>query len=612
MVPQLGFTKSKAYIMRACIFITIFLLLLNTKLVLSRDYSANDFYPLEVGNEWQYKHTYFTKEMVGPKQSKILVSSKADKGKGIVEFRGENNATFMYKTNDGILSASGFLILKDPLHRGARWISGTYNYDQRQHHVEAVDLAVNSEGKTYTHCIRIISHSDFHAFVRDGQSIYLSYESRDVYCPNIGPVLMETFEITKSGSRKLANRSELVSFKKGQPVKEKIGKDRKDLKLIETNESFRFPEKGFYHPHLSPDDKWLIYRKKSSQRGVSQRNADTMWKQLFYSGLGNFEEKLIPLFPANEKHELEDVGYYTEWSPDGKILALSAKTDDNDRIVLVDFSGANPRPLESFKAGKKPFQWAGNFLLYIDEYGNLMKTFPNKNPERVLYFGSTYLSGGGIDFFRCAKDETLLYRIGRKIFRTSLKNLDSRTMIYEDAALPNFDLSNTGRYAFISIPDSQNPNVLKAMLIDLNTNKIYNIPVPVKKALFSPDGRRLAYIEKSPPPFYPSKIEHKNPHFFILDTSTMRVVDYGYDVSDTFGWTPDGNRIIYSMKCIHPSLAAYENGIFIMQVSDGKEIAKLTSINAADSPVISLSGKYIIWEGMDMDTFFVVKNPLYE
>jgi hypothetical protein len=90
----------------------------------------------------------------------------------------------------------------------------------------------------------------------------------------------------------------------------------------------------------------------------------------------------------------------------------------------------------------------------------------------------------------------------------------------------------------------------------------------------------------------------------------MRVVDYGYDVSDAFGWTPDGNRIIYSMKCIHPSLAAYENGIFIMQVSDGKEIAKLTSMNAAGPPVISSSGKYILWEGMDMDTFFVVKNPL--
>ena len=602
--------KSKAYIIHACISLTIILLIFNTKPAFPRDYSANDFYPLEVGNEWQYNHTYYAKEMVGPKQSRILISNKADKGKGIVEFRGENNTIVMYKTNDGIMSASGFLILKDPFNLGVRWTSGIYNFDQRQHQVEAVALAVNSEGKNYTNCIRIISHSDFHAFVRDGQSIYLSYELRDVYCPNIGPVLMEAFEITRSGSRKLVSRSELVSFRKGQPVKETIGRNGKGFKSIEVNESFRFPEKGFYHPHLSPDDKWLIYRHEPSQRGASQRNVDLMWKQLFYSGVGNSEKNLVPLLSTNEKHEVEDVGYYLEWSPDGKILALSARIDNHDHIVLVDFSGTNPRPLESFKGGKKPFQWTDNFLLYIDEYGNLMKKFPNKNPERVLSFGSTSSSEGGIDYFQCAKEGTLLYRIGKKIFRTHLKNLDSRYIIHEDASLYNFDLSSTGRYAFISIPDSQNPSTLKAMVHDLRTNKIYHIPVPVKRALFSPDGRRLAYTETGPPSRYPSKIEHRNPHFFILDISTMVVRDYGYDVSDTFGWTPDGNRIIYSIKCIHPSLAAYENGIFMMQVSDGKEIAKLTSINATGPPVISLSGKYILWEGMDMDTFFVVKNPL--
>ncbi len=48
----------------------------------------------------------------------------------------------------------------------------------------------------------------------------------------------------------------------------------------------------------------------------------------------------------------------------------------------------------------------------------------------------------------------------------------------------------------------------------------------------------------------------------------------------------------------------------MMQVSDGKEIAKLTSISAAAPPILSRSGTYILWEGMDMDTFFVIKNPL--
>ncbi len=71
----------------------------------------------------------------------------------------------------------------------------------------------------------------------------------------------------------------------------------------------------------------------------------------------------------------------------------------------------------------------------------------------------------------------------------------------------------------------------------------------------------------------------------LLILTVKPVFSRNYSAVDLyFGWTAEGNRIIYSMKCIHPSLAAYENGIFIMQVSDGKEIAKLTSINAAAPP----------------------------
>jgi hypothetical protein len=217
----------------------------------------------------------------------------------------------------------------------------------------------------------------------------------------------------------------------------------------------------------------------------------------------------------------------------------------------------------------------------------------------------------GIDSFRCAKNGTLLYRVGAKIFKTDLNNPESRSMVHEGPAPLHFEVSATGRFAFFLNTESQNSNHPNATLHDLKTNKVYHLPVPVKKALFSRDGRRLAYIEKSFFPNRPSKDERKNPHFFILDTINMEVRDYGFQISDYFGWAPEGNRIIYSMKYTHPSRGSYENGIFMIQVSDGKEIAKLTSINAAASPVISLSGKVILWEGMDMDTFFVAKNPLY-
>ncbi len=424
---------------------------------------------------------------------------------------------------------------------------------------------------------------------------------------------METFEVNKSGVRTLVSRSELLSFKQGQAVKEEMRTEEKGFKSVEVNESFRFPERGFYHPSLSPDEKWLIYHHQSPHRDASKTSAGAMWKQLFYSEVANPEKRLVPLSFSDEKHEFGNVGERVEWSRDGKTLALSARIDNNGQIVLVDFSGPAPRFLETFKAQEKPFQWVNGFLLYIGEHGHLMKKLPKRHAETIVFAESAHSSKKGIDFFQCANDGTLLYRAGGRILKTDLKNPKSRSIIHEGDAPSNFELSSTGRYAFISVPDSRDPGARSAKLYDLKADKIYNIPAPVKKALFSPDGRRVAYIEKTPSSNSPSKAERRNPHFFILEVGNMEVRDYGHQVSDTFSWTADGNRILYSMKCIHPSLAAYENGIFMMQVSNGKEIAKLTSltsINAAAPPIISSSGRYILWEGLDMDTFFVARNPL--
>ncbi|MBS3919564.1 MAG: hypothetical protein KG012_11845 [Deltaproteobacteria bacterium] len=446
-----------------------------------------------------------------------------------------------------------------------------------------------------------------------------TYSANDVGspCRNIGPVLIEGIEKAGSGNPKLLHQSKLIAFRKHQPVEEKVREEKQRLKLIDSHESFRYPQKGFYHPLLSPDDKWLIYHKETflarkSGGTIIGDLASIIWKKIFYSRVGKSEQKSLPLFSPKDRSNIDNVGDYKEWSLNGKILAISAEVNGNASIVLIDFSGPTPRFLESFKAKKSQFRWIDSFLLYIDEYGNLMKKFPNKDPDKIIYFGSSFSAGGGIVSFRAAKDGTLVYQIGTKVFKTHLNDLNSRFMIFEDQALSNFDISEPGQHALIyTINNPQNPNMLMAMLVNLSTGKtLFEIPVPVKRALFSPDGMKLAYIEQAAPPYYPSNIKYRNPHFFVLTISTMQVCDYGFEVNDHFNWTPDGNHIIYSMKCIHPSLGAYENGIFIMRVSDGKQTSKVSSISASDFPSISLSGKYVIWEDWDNSTFFTVENPL--
>src|SRR4030066_1442037 len=70
--------------------------------------------------------------------------------------------------------------------------------------------------------------------------------------------------------------------------KEKIREEKQKLKLIDSHESFRYPRKGFYHPLLSPDDRWLIYHRENL---FARRSGGTLlgdlasiiWKKVFYS-----------------------------------------------------------------------------------------------------------------------------------------------------------------------------------------------------------------------------------------------------------------------------------------------------------------------------------------
>ncbi len=568
----------------------------------SKDFSANTFYPLEIGNEWIYKHTYYDEAGKKPASSKILIANRIDKQNGNIEFTGEDNAVLFHKTSEGIMY-SGFLILKNSLSLGSHWKSGTYNYNQRQDRVEAIDISVNIGAKEYENCIRTLSKYDAHATPRGDQTIYLAYESKTTYCSQIGPVLIEIIEVSESGKRKPLSRSELISFKKRQSIKRQKP-ETPVFMAIGVSDSFRFPEKDLLHPSLSPDDKWLVYRKLSRFSGSKIfHSLDSTYKKLYYSEIGRNEKIELPL----PKKKLRNVGLITAWSQNGKVLALNAEIDEKDCIVLFDFSGSKPRLIEYFESENKPFYWTSeNALLYIATSGNIMKKYPNKKPERVVYIGKYIYD------FQLASNETLLYSLSNnpwKIYKTSIKNSEHQTLVFEDDWTPVFILSPDGQFALISTRDHEKANSWNTTLYNLKTNmSIMKISAEVRHARFSPDGTKLAYKEMATQSNYPKTI-FSNPHFFILDLMTKQIRDYGYGVSENFNWTPDGNHIIYSMKRVHESLAVYKNGIYIMQISDGEEVAKLTSVNTLE-PVMSHSGKFVVWEGANMDTFFVVQNPL--
>jgi len=311
------------------------------------------------------------------------------------------------------------------------------------------------------------------------------------------------------------------------------------------------------------------------------------------------------------RKKLNRVGDRIDWSQDGRFLALSAQIDDNDSIILIDFSGSKPRLLEYFEA-EEIFHWTvENVLLYSHNSGNIMKKVPGMDPEKAVSFGK----GQRAYDFQLADNGTVLFILGSipswKVYKTNLQNPEHRTLIFESEMTPEFIISGDGQFALVSTRKLEKPDCWSTKLYDLNTNVInLELATHIRNARFSPDGSKLAYKEL----YEPSKHKITKPHFFVLDLKTKHAHDYGYGIDQHFNWTPDGNHIIYSMKCIHES-GVYEHGIFVMRISDGKEVAKLSSISSDPAPTMSRSGKYIIWQGSDswegpVDTFFVVRNPL--
>lgn len=571
-----------------------------------------DYYPLQIGNEWEFEQHFYGKQIKTPQRSRIIITSKVDIGYGNILYKVQDDKKFLIKNKEGIVTPMGFYLLKYPLTLGEEWVfAGSPHVGPMLFRIENMGFSINIKGKTYKNCLRVIIKTDLRKLMFRDQLPEVTYESQYVYAPNVGPVLVESFEVMKSGEKRLVSRKELITFKTKQPVTKESSPPTKPEKLVDKMVAFKFPQRGFGGPLLSPDEKWLIYRKDFEQT-------------IYYTKRERSDQKIVPLFPKNEKYKIESVGTYRKWSPDGKTLAFTVGISPATRLVLVDFSGKKPHCIESFEMQNGQFAWIQkNLLVYIDNFGNIMKKSPGKKPERVVFFRSSY--SGRIQTayeLQVASNGTLVYRIKRSgkertwnndIFLTNLETPHSRTLIFSGIHVLGMNLSPNGRYVLVSFRhwNTDGKEEGKETLIDLSDKKdMLTLPL-LKRAIWSPDGTKLAFLEKKhaqKDTHDPSKTKWTNPHFFTLDLTTGQKRDYGLGWRD-FNWTPDGNHIIYSMKYAHESRTEYKMGVFIMRVSDGKEIGQLTKVSANPAPVMSGSGKYIVWEALSGSTFFIAENP---
>lgn len=104
-------------------------------------------------------------------------------------------------TSDGIRHvASGRWVLHAPIEEGAEWPA----MGGRTAHVRDTDASVEVVAGTYEHCVDVEESGG-----EDGRTV------RTVYCPDVGPVLIESRMETQITMRSVSTRARLRSYDSG-------------------------------------------------------------------------------------------------------------------------------------------------------------------------------------------------------------------------------------------------------------------------------------------------------------------------------------------------------------------------------------------------------------
>ena len=385
--------------------------------------------------------------------------------------------------------------------------------------------------------------------------------------------------------------SPLISSPPAQPQKTAGGTN--------VENPFRFPEKGNIRPLLSPDGRWIVFQEAG--------DSTSGW---FYTEVGKEEKNPLPL--AKEKTSGKVMPGLACWSREGKTLALLARIDDREQVVLVSFADSAPRFVASIpdtQIGCPVWLESGEFLYLASSPGRVMVA-NSKGKVRPLMSHVGGPSSRGLLFFQATAQGDILYRGGDGIFLMKFGDPRKITKVCVTQESLTFSLSPNARFALLESgsahPDefllldlaatkvNESRQLNKDMQLELADAKVVmTLPKP-EQSEWSPDGARLACREKGP-----------DGRFFILEAASGSQKELGSGV-DNFAWMPDGRRILFSTS------STADPGLFVMSVADGKVIGKVSSTAAGDPPGLCADGKVIVWQARGAETFFVARNPFAE
>lgn len=127
-------------------------------------------YPLSVGRVWSYDVD------TGTGMSTLAIARVTRSENGRVEVATGSEPNVYQVSNEGIRREGGAWVLKAPIRMGAEWPAA----NGRTARIASLDAHVESVAGNFEHCVEVIERAE------GGPQI------RTVYCPDVGPVLVES------------------------------------------------------------------------------------------------------------------------------------------------------------------------------------------------------------------------------------------------------------------------------------------------------------------------------------------------------------------------------------------------------------------------------------
>lgn len=249
-----------------------------------------------------------------------------------------------------------------------------------------------------------------------------------------------------------------------------------------------------------------------------------------------------------------------KWSPDGKWIAFASARDGKNNIYLLPLAGGEAEKITDTKNGVNDFGWSpdGKMIAYTMTDAASDAEEKNKKGKNDWYYFQEDIKQNRLHLLWLNEKDTSGKKKWKQLTKENRNIIsfdwspDSKQIVYTHGESP---LANSNVYSDIAMIDVMNGEV----------KNVANTKAGESDALFSPDGKYIAYVVSEDPVVWGGKNwVNVVP---VQGGAIKKLASTPNDLTNLLAWSSDGSHI-YVGEANKTLFSIYQLGL------DGKEITE--------------------------------------